>query len=292
LVELLVVIGIIAILVALLLPALNKARFQANQIACLSNVRQLMTSIEAYSIDNEGWLPRYNNSGSSPVTGLPYNTTSWKLNWTGFLIPYIGHNPNIWKCPLRIWLSTTAGVLPSGYANRVDNEPKVAITTQLAYQVNGVNVTNGNPSLSAPFGPVFDVPPTGGGMWGWTDSGHTMKTNQVSSDTIMLCDSVRGVNEQSTQVFNNNGQGYDSIYSIATGSHNGQSASFAFFDYHCETVPISQLIKDPHYWIKSYVYCNASDLGAASTGSSYLDVRLNNTNTGNPHGYWTAANGD
>src|ERR1700689_4647793 len=61
LVELLVVIGIIAILVGLLLPALNKAREQANSIKCMSNLRQIAQGLFAYSSENNGWvIPSFN----------------------------------------------------------------------------------------------------------------------------------------------------------------------------------------------------------------------------------------
>ena len=57
LIEMLVVIGIIAVLIAILLPVLGKARAQANRVACLSNIKQVGTAILMYCNDNDGWFP-------------------------------------------------------------------------------------------------------------------------------------------------------------------------------------------------------------------------------------------
>lgn len=57
LVELLVVIGVIAVLIGILLPVLNRARRQANQIVCMSNMRSTMQGVLLYTNAYNGWIP-------------------------------------------------------------------------------------------------------------------------------------------------------------------------------------------------------------------------------------------
>ena len=72
LVELLVVIGIIAVLVAMLLPALNKAQEQARRTACLSNMHQIGLAMIMYANDNKGFVPpRYRLGRPTGGTAAP-----------------------------------------------------------------------------------------------------------------------------------------------------------------------------------------------------------------------------
>ena len=87
LVELLVVIGIIALLISILLPALNRAREQANLIQCESNLKQIGQLCAIYESDNRGFLPyayaQVTYSASNQYGNGWWNTPTW--TWTDCL---------------------------------------------------------------------------------------------------------------------------------------------------------------------------------------------------------------
>jgi prepilin-type N-terminal cleavage/methylation domain-containing protein len=80
LVELLVVIGIIALLISVLLPALNKARAASRTTACLSNLRQMGAAFNIYLSENKDHLPHYiwRTNPKNPEI-------SWDGYWIGIL---------------------------------------------------------------------------------------------------------------------------------------------------------------------------------------------------------------
>ncbi|MGD0461864.1 MAG: DUF1559 domain-containing protein [Tepidisphaeraceae bacterium] len=95
LVELLVVIGIIAILVAILLPALNKARQAAQETQCMSNLRQFGFGFQIYADANKGFLPEDGPTGES-TSPIGRNTNSPAYDKKGNYVPFGVDDPALW----------------------------------------------------------------------------------------------------------------------------------------------------------------------------------------------------
>jgi prepilin-type N-terminal cleavage/methylation domain-containing protein len=138
LVELLVVIGIIALLISILLPALNAAKERANRVKCSSNLRQIGQGLLLYANDNKGVYPRTKATTGAAVTMVfftpsphpatttpqdPFGTTNAPTNndMTApmfLLIRNADINPEVFVCPSSNQEKDTLGGQPPG--NRVN----------------------------------------------------------------------------------------------------------------------------------------------------------------------------
>jgi len=144
LIELLVVIAVIAILAALLLPALSKSKEQALRLACLNNLKQLQICSHLYALDHADRLPP-NNFVYDVDTGRPlWGAFSTNVTWCPGLAPYDITTANIER-GLLFPYNRSVGIYhcPADKSNVQTNGVVLAPRRTRSYNLS--NAINGHP---------------------------------------------------------------------------------------------------------------------------------------------------
>jgi prepilin-type N-terminal cleavage/methylation domain-containing protein len=240
LIELLVVIAIIAILAAMLLPALSKAKARATAVLCMNNNKQLLLAWTMYASDNNDTLAINPDQGYSSQSVIPWAAGGGaNMTWNAGAIAdpntntifltdrrfasmgdYVAHSAEIFRCPADNYLSTNQKKL--GYPHRVrsvamdaavggapdsgsGSKPPASLTGLVGTKAEFFYATKMS-SLTAP---------------GPSDSWVFIDENPDSIDDAILYTSVRNTN------------GYGSFIELPSSDHAG-ACGVALADGHAE----------------------------------------------------------
>ena len=248
LIELLVVIAIIAILAAMLMPVLSRAKQRAQGASCLNNGKQLMLALHLYANENNDFYPPnpddgntdagYNWCGGSAGIGGPQEFDPDVLldPKRSLLIKYLGQDPKLFKCPADLRTGVYQGANPSLIGQIVP----AARTFSMSQAVGTID-----PGFAATYSShsgVPDLPVTGPwltGVWHQNLHNNPWRTFGKLSDAgppspsdlwVFVDEDARGLNDAAFAV-----DMVNEVWRDAPGTYHNIGCGFAFADGHSET---------------------------------------------------------
>ena len=248
LVELLVVIGIIALLISILLPAMTAAREQAQMIKCLSNLRQIGNACASYTGENKGaMIPAETRRWTgAPLTSTLVSQDTWATLLVG--LGYLSYpvttdkgtplgNDTVFRCPSGIFEIFTPSPSGAGVpATRIDGAGAGATVHESKFMRPGEIVWTWYAPNSSSYGepqiPMSAIPSDKTGEV-WTPLQKTIrKMSEIrnTSEMVMFFDGVANFNVQTQNANRLNAR------------HNRQNnTNLLMFDGHAETFPTADL---------------------------------------------------
>jgi prepilin-type N-terminal cleavage/methylation domain-containing protein/prepilin-type processing-associated H-X9-DG protein len=241
LIELLVVVAIIAVLVAVLLPALSHARRMTRTVVCTSQVRQLGTGLQMYVNDSAGMmLGIYASLDSNPDWGSREAVSKWS---DYIAEKYLGLTFNMSQNPQggHPWIRTSGLVTT---CPEMDSEMG-AFSSEYLWSGYGMN-------FCCPTGGV------GGNAYSWSPAPYNAAFRQfdqlavspASAPYIMdssTNDSASGVGNTLFKVGKQAGSA-SGFCSVPARRHHGLTVNVLFFDGHAENIDWGTLLSDKYAW--------------------------------------------
>jgi prepilin-type N-terminal cleavage/methylation domain-containing protein len=238
LVELLVVIGIIALLISILLPALNAAKERANRVKCASNLRQVGQGLLLYANDNKGAYPRTRYDTNSPANATNFRPTSDDPFGAGgpdvnsvtgalfLLVRQADLNPEVFNCPSSNQDKDTLGNVPATSRSDFTGSNNISYSVTQPYP-DGNAVSRGykfNSSVVADFAIMADRNQA-------ENRGRNQNANAPSSD-LKFMNTTNHEKEGQNVMFNDGhvewfttpfcGSNQDHVYTSQAGVSNKQ----------------------------------------------------------------------